>query len=484
MRWVSHLMTAAALVSLAPVSASSQTTPPKAEPPLSTEAIAARAVPATVTIVTFATDGDTLGIGSGFLVRSNGVIVTNHHVMAGASRATVMLSSGESYDRVEALDADRDADLAILRIPGYGLPTLQTTPTLPPVGSKLVAVGSPLGLARTVSEGIVSAVRLVDGRQLLQMSTAISPGSSGGPVLDARGRVVAIATKYIRDAQSLNFAVPVRYAMGLVENARAPVSLSAMFGTEDSDRDAASASDATLASAPERTKEPRRSVTGTYAVLEEVSATSGGRRASIEYVGLLLLGDNDLGLLAELPQQTTTKKETRRVSVSFVHSLTAPADGRVAIDVGGMTYTGYQTEQGLYLTANVTDSASRSSIGVALQAEPYEVDLTGASGLYEVSGRTLVDFTKQGTSRNTDWTGEAALVLANDSVYVDLFLTNSAGGTASFSAMGPIQGGAFDLSARSGARLIGTVYSARMVLDWTEPREWGSYRGRLDARRK
>jgi S1-C subfamily serine protease len=85
---------------------------------LTTEAIAARAVPATVTIVTFSDTGDTLGMGSGFLVRPNGIVVTNFHVMAGATRAAVILTSGERYDRVEALDQDAAGDIAILKIPG------------------------------------------------------------------------------------------------------------------------------------------------------------------------------------------------------------------------------------------------------------------------------------------------------------------------------------------------------------------------------
>ena len=107
---------------------------------------------------------------------------------------------------------------------------MPTTGTLPAVGAPVVAVGNPQGLSRTVSTGIVSAVRLMDGRQMVQISAPISPGSSGGPVLNDRGEVVAIATSYLAEGQNLNFAVPVRYAMGLVERAKAPVSVAAAFG--------------------------------------------------------------------------------------------------------------------------------------------------------------------------------------------------------------------------------------------------------------
>lgn len=87
-------------------------------PALSTAVIAARATPATVTILTFGAIGDTLGQGSGFLIRASGVIVTNWHVIAGARTATVILASGERYTRVLFLDGDSTRDVALLQVPG------------------------------------------------------------------------------------------------------------------------------------------------------------------------------------------------------------------------------------------------------------------------------------------------------------------------------------------------------------------------------
>ena len=220
--------------------------------PRSTSEIAALATPATVTILTFDAAGDTLGQGSGFLVRSSGVIVTNWHVMAGASSATVFLASGERFDRVEALDGDRAADLAVVKVPGYSLPTLTVASSVPDVGAKVVAIGSPHGLARTVTEGIVSARRMVDGRELVQMSAAISPGSSGGPVLDAQGRVFAVATSQISDGQQLNFAMPVRYALGLIPATPNPRPLAVLFagGPSGTRRDRSAASAASSGAEP------------------------------------------------------------------------------------------------------------------------------------------------------------------------------------------------------------------------------------------
>jgi hypothetical protein len=186
-----------------------------AQTPLSTAAIAARATPATVTILTFDALGDTLGQGSGFFfIRPDGTLLTNWHVMAGAYRAHVILASGRWYEQVTVLEADSATDLAILKVSGSGLPAPVPRSTMvPAVGERVVVIGSPLGLSRTVSEGIVSARRLVDGREFVQISAAISPGSSGGPVLDGQGRVFAVAMGTLTEGQQLNFAVPVRYAV-------------------------------------------------------------------------------------------------------------------------------------------------------------------------------------------------------------------------------------------------------------------------------
>jgi S1-C subfamily serine protease len=277
---------------------------------LSTETIAARAVPATVTIVTFGVDGDTIGMGSGFLVGPTGVIVTNFHVMAGASKAAVLLTNGERYEWVQALGTDATADLAILKIPGYGLPTLLTSPTLPPAGARLIAVGNPLGLSSTVTEGIVSAVRRFEDRQILQMSAAISVGSSGGPVLNGRGEVVAVATSFLRVGQNLNFAVPVRYAMGLLEAGGRPVTVAEAFasaGIDDPAPDALANGTAETRGRAQREGEqravmPRSSVVGAYAVSQETWVTHRGQAPTepVEGSGLLLLGTHDNGFYVSI----------------------------------------------------------------------------------------------------------------------------------------------------------------------------------------
>ena len=194
---------------------------------LTTASIAQRALPATVTILTLGDLGDTLGLGSGFLVRSDGVVITNWHVVQGAYRAIIILPNGNRVQDVKYLASNRPADLVLLKIPVTSMPILPLEDSVPLIGSRVVVVGSPLGLSQTVSEGIVSASRVVGGLQYVQLTAAISPGSSGGPILDAFGHVFAVATATITSGQALNFGVPVRYAHHLLREALQPRPLAA-----------------------------------------------------------------------------------------------------------------------------------------------------------------------------------------------------------------------------------------------------------------
>jgi trypsin-like peptidase len=459
-------------------------------PSLSTERIAAKAIPATVTIVTLGVNGDTLGAGSGFLVRSNGVIITNFHVMAGASKAVVILSTGETYEQVEALDTDKSADIALLKIPGYGLPTLPTTATLPPVGARVVAVGNPLGLSRTVTEGIVSAVRLFEGRQILQMSAAISAGSSGGPVLNARGAVVAVARSYLESGQNLNFAVPVRYAMGLVGGGQ-PVALAEVFGVVGARSpvqppvSAAGPTDTRLPAGgnerPSPPVTPRTSVVGAYAVVQETWVTKHGKLSDepMETFGLLLLGARDNGFYLSIMDTTEASK-----TVFWLSSLTARPDGRLVTELGGMTWTGYQTDDGIFLESSYPPGAEREGATIWLRGKSVDINLSTLNGLYDLQVRTA--YTIDGDhSGYTDWTGEAAIVTARDSIFIDSWLENKDGGDVGFYAAGPLgEEGTFDLTSKSGKRLTGHISSGRLSGEWVDPRSKGQFRGVLDGRHR
>ena len=182
------------------------------------ESIVAEAAQAVV-LIDVETPSDTRQ-GSGFIVDPLGLIVTNHHVMRDARSARVKLPSGDVYDRVAILAQDERRDIAILRIAGFDLPTLPMgNSDSVRIGASLVLIGSPLGLENTVSTGVLSARRQEpEGFELLQITAPASEGSSGGAVLTAGGQVVAIATSRLVMGQNLNFAVPINYARGMLQN--------------------------------------------------------------------------------------------------------------------------------------------------------------------------------------------------------------------------------------------------------------------------
>lgn len=158
----------------------------------------------------FDAEGRITAQGSGFYF-GPGRIATNYHVIRGASTVRIIGAAGDTVATTKFAEViDTDLDLAILpasqgHADGLWLETLR-----PEVGDRVWAYGSPKGLAGTMTDGIVSAVRERNGRTMLQISAPISPGSSGGPVLDARGRVIGVTVSSVRGGQNLNFAVPGR----------------------------------------------------------------------------------------------------------------------------------------------------------------------------------------------------------------------------------------------------------------------------------
>jgi len=162
------------------------------------------------------------GLGSGFVVSDDGRIVTNIHVIRDAKQATVVAADGREFKDVEVMAVDPAQDLAVLRIGAHGLKPLALgdSSTAKP-GDHVVAIGHPLGLGNTVSDGLVSAIRAVTPqRTMLQISAPISPGSSGGPVFNDRGEVIGVSTLLITGGQNLNFAVPVNAVKPLLAAAK------------------------------------------------------------------------------------------------------------------------------------------------------------------------------------------------------------------------------------------------------------------------
>lgn len=179
---------------------------------LSAEAIFADASLAVVRVEVRDQAFKLIGEGSGFLVTEDGLVATNYHVIEGAYLAHVVFADGTKY-AVEGIAASLPrSDLALLKIQGERLPALKLGENeLPPVGSRVYAIGNPQGLTNSLSDGLVSGHRELDDKiTYLQTTAAISPGSSGGPLLSKEGRVLGLTTASIRGGQNLNLAVPVR----------------------------------------------------------------------------------------------------------------------------------------------------------------------------------------------------------------------------------------------------------------------------------
>ncbi len=179
---------------------------------LTSDQIFARLSPGVVKVHVSQRDGE--GNGSGFFVHRDGLIATNYHVIAEAVTLTIEDHVGRVYEVTDVVAIDPACDLALLEVdvrPEAVLPLAESR--LPVIGSQVYAIGSPLGLKNTISPGLISGHReLVEADiTLLQTSTPISPGSSGGPLISEQGTVIGITTLGSKSAvaQNLNFAVPV-----------------------------------------------------------------------------------------------------------------------------------------------------------------------------------------------------------------------------------------------------------------------------------
>jgi len=158
------------------------------------------------------------GLGSGFIIKPDGIIVTNHHVVANAKAMAVKLPSGEVYKNVYLLSSDPENDLAFLKIEAVDLPTIQLgNSNNVQVGEEVLLIGAPQGLEQTVSNGLISGVRIDNGIRVLQTSAAASPGSSGGPLLNRSGDAVGVMSFKVVNGENLNFVIPINYVRGKLE---------------------------------------------------------------------------------------------------------------------------------------------------------------------------------------------------------------------------------------------------------------------------
>lgn len=168
-----------------------------------------RARSSVVLLVGYDANNQPLALGSGFFVKSD-IIATNMHVIEGASSVKAKYMSGEvaTITTISGIDPDHDVVLLESPIHQSGLPLQLSNPD---IGEPIVAIGNPRGLEGTVSTGIVSGIRRDKADTYYQITAPISPGSSGGPIINQDGQVIGISTFYLAQGQNLNFAVPATY---------------------------------------------------------------------------------------------------------------------------------------------------------------------------------------------------------------------------------------------------------------------------------
>jgi S1-C subfamily serine protease len=191
---------------------------------LSGEQIVERVSPSVALILVGQGGEQASAVGSGVVVKPEGILLTALHLVKGADTVQVRLKNGEIYDHVELIGTDERRDIAALHITASGLPAVSfvgTSETKP--GQTVMVVSNPMGLAWSASSGVLSAQRLADdipaagtGYHLLQFTAPVSPGSSGGVLVDGEGRALGIVIGS-RGGQNLNFAVPLESVLGLAD---------------------------------------------------------------------------------------------------------------------------------------------------------------------------------------------------------------------------------------------------------------------------
>lgn len=193
---------------------------------LNAEEISKACSPAVFYIEVYDRNNIKLGSGSGFFIDSNGTAVTNHHVIEDAASAKIKCAHNGNVYKVEGVyDYDVKNDWAIIKVSGKDFPYLEINEEIPASGSTVFAIGSPLGFDNTISQGLVSnAKRTLNGVDYIQISAAISHGSSGGALIDKYGNVIGITSGGFDDGQNLNLAIPISAIKGFTADKAHPLS--------------------------------------------------------------------------------------------------------------------------------------------------------------------------------------------------------------------------------------------------------------------
>lgn len=202
--------------------ADARTAPKPDQPPapvkLSPGEIASKYADSVVVLENYNDQGQKTSQGSGFISSTDGVMLTNYHVVRGASRMVARSHDQSIHDVEYVIGYDMQHDIAALKMSGGGLPSVNLGDSATvKTGDHVTVLGAPLGLESTLSDGMISAVRDAGSFRIFQTSAPISHGSSGGPLFDDYGNVIALAVATIEAGENLNFAVPIDSAKTLLK---------------------------------------------------------------------------------------------------------------------------------------------------------------------------------------------------------------------------------------------------------------------------
>lgn len=215
-----------------PAAAYGQSAPPRKDIP----AIAKDSSGTIVSIIMSDVDGNVTAKGTGFFISRDGRILTNYHVIENEqgehSTPTIKMQDGAILPVDELLAYDKERDIAIIKVSGGSRTVTLGDSDKLQVGEEIVAIGNPLSLESTVSNGIVSAIRTIkkEGGRFLQITAPISAGSSGGPLFNMRGEVIGITAANLEGGENLNFAIPINDASALIYESEGPESAAHVSG--------------------------------------------------------------------------------------------------------------------------------------------------------------------------------------------------------------------------------------------------------------
>jgi serine protease Do len=168
------------------------------------------------------------GQGSGFLISSDGYILTNNHVVGNVDKMTVVLQDGRTFTDAKVIGTDPDSEVALIKIEGHDFPVLPMGDSdRLRIGDIVMAIGNPFGLTETVTVGVVSATKRSVGiaayESFIQTDAAINPGNSGGPLVNIDGRAIGINTAIVSESggyMGIGFAIPINMARRIAEQLR------------------------------------------------------------------------------------------------------------------------------------------------------------------------------------------------------------------------------------------------------------------------